>query len=415
MKKFELFLAWRYLGAQRKNLFVSLISLFSMLGVCIGTFALIVALAVANGFEHEVTQQMIGKDAHFEVLSYHNAPVSNIDSIAAIVKEHPHVTAVAPFIATKAGISSKKFNDAIVIFGIDAEQSAKVSGLSNQMKYGKYSLDTVTAKNGRRMPSIILGTVLADAMRLYLGDKVVLQTFQSPDGMDMGALTPKMKQFMVSGIFETGMYEYDGQLAYISIPAAQHFLALDGQVSGLQVKTDNAQNSKTYADAVKDSLGYPFYTLDWQTKNKTLIKWMATEKIMITAVLCLIILVAAFNIISSLIMLVLEKTREIGILRAMGASRGSVMKIFIATGTSIGFVGSLIGTIIALVSCYGQMHYGWITLPPDVYMISNLPVRVMISDVVIIFVIGNLLCMFATILPAWYASRLNPVGAIRHD
>ncbi|MGL1934075.1 MAG: FtsX-like permease family protein [Fibrobacterales bacterium] len=415
MKKFELFLAWRYLGAQRKNLFVSLISLFSMLGVCIGTFALIVALAVANGFEYEVTKQMIGKDAHFEVLSYHNAPVSNIDSIAAIVKKDPHVIAVAPFIATKAGISSKKVNDAIVIFGIDTELSGKVSGLSKQIKFGAYSLDTAATKNGRRLPGIILGSVLADQMRLYLGDKVVLQTFQSPEGLDMGALTPKMKQFIVTGVFETGMYEYDGQLAYISIPAAQHFLQLGEQVSGLQVKTDNEQQSKVYAATAKKALGYPFYTVDWQTKNKTLIKWMATEKVMITAVLCLIILVAAFNIISSLIMLVLEKTREIGILRAMGTSKFSIMKIFVITGTLIGFVGSILGTSIALFFCYGQINYGWITLPPDVYMISKLPVRVMTSDVVIIFIIGNLLCMLATILPAWKASKLDPVGAIRHD
>jgi lipoprotein-releasing system permease protein len=413
MNKLELLIAWRYLGAQRKSLFVSLISLFSMMGVCIGTFALVVALSAINGFEDEVTNQMIGKDAHFEMLLYHNDPMYGYDSIVNIVLADPDVIAATPYIIYKVGISSKKVNDGIVVYGIDPEKSKTVIDLSEKVKYGHYSLDSLADSTGVKKDAILLGSVLANRLKVLLGDKIILQTFQSTESGAMSG--PAMSQFLVAGIFETGMYEYDANLAYISIPSAQKLLGMGRAVSGIQAKVKDPWIAEAAALRIQKYFGYPFYTVDWKTKNRTLLKWMNYEKYIVGVVITLIILVAAFNIISSLIMVVIDKTREIGILRSMGISSSAIMRIFILVGSFIGVVGTFIGGSVGLLLCMAQLKWGFITLPADVYMISVFPVRIMWADVFTVFGIGNILCVVATLLPAYKASRLDPVGAIRHE
>lgn len=411
--KLELQIAWRYLGAQRKSLFVSLISLFSMLGVCIGTFALVVALSAINGFESEVTSQMIGKDAHFEVLRYHGDPIYGADSLISLIRKNdPDVVAAAPFVLYKVGVSSRKVNDGIVLYGIDTERSKQVVDLHSKIKWGEFRVDSIADTSGRRRPGVLLGSLLATRLRVVLGDRIVLQTFQSPDEMAAGG--PRMMQFVVSGIFETGMYEYDGNLAYVGIPEAQQLIGMRG-VSGIQFKIHDPWKSELSANKAQDYLGYPFYALDWKAKNITLLKWMNYEKFIVAAIICLIILIAAFNIISSLIMVVLDKTKEIGILRSMGLDRGGVMRVFMLMGSFIGVAGSLLGGSVGLVLCLLQQKYRFIELPADVYMLPYFPVQVQLPDVVAVFLIGNLLCIIATLLPAWKASRLDPVGAIRHE
>ena len=413
ISKLELQIAWRYTRAQRKSLFVSLISLFSMAGVCIGTWALIVALAATNGFEHEVTKQMIDKDSHFEVLAYHGAPIKDYDSLdRSIHARFPEVLASSPFILYKVGISSKRTNDGIVIYGIDSRRSQQVVNLKDKVKWGTYGVDTILDTAGGRRPAIMLGSVLASRLKIILGDKVVLQTFQSPDDAAMGG---KMMQFVVGGIFETGMYEYDANLGYIGIPEAQALLGIGNAVSGLQFKIDDPWKSEIVSKKVEEGLGYPYYATDWKSKNITLLKWMNYEKFIIAGIITLIILIAAFNIISSLIMVVLQKTREIGILRSMGLSSASILRIFMAMGSFIGVAGTLIGGSVGVALCLAQEHWKFIKLPADVYMIPYFPIQIQWLDVAVVMVIGNALCILATLLPAWKASRLDPVGAIRHE
>jgi len=402
--RLELKIAWRYLGAQRRSLFVSLISLFSMFGVCIGTFALIVALSAVNGFEAEVTHQMIGKDAHFEVLNYRGDQISKADSIAKLLMENDkEITAYSPFIIYKVGVSSKKVNDGVVVYGIETETAKDVIDLPSKMIAGRFNL------NGQE---VIPGSILAQRLRVDVGDRLVLQTFQSPDDLMSGG--PKMMQFTVSGIFETGMYEYDGNLLYVGIAELQKLLGMQG-VSGIQFKIKDPWKSEIHAAKAGDYLGYPYYATDWKNKNQTLLKWMNYEKFIVAAIVCLIVLIAAFNIISSLIMVVVDKTKEIGILRSMGLSEGSIMRVFIWMGSFIGIFGSFLGGVTGVALCLIQERTHIIKLPADVYMMPFFPVQVQAFDVVAIFVIGNALCVFATILPAWKASAMKPVRAIRHE
>lgn len=413
--KLELLIAWRYLGAQRKSLFVSLIGIFSMLGVSIGVFALVVALAAVNGFEEEVTAQMIGKDAHFEVMSYNGEPVMNPDSLTQEIRgRESRVIAASPFIVYKIGISSKKVNDGIVIYGIDQETSSGVTDIHKYMKWGKYSVDSLEDLSGKLRPGILLGTGLANRLRVVVGDKLVLQTFQSPDAA-VSSGGPKMMMCVVSGIFETGTYEYDSQLAYVGLPELQKLLNYGTGVTGIQFRITDHWQAGTVVDSLGEWLTYPYYAVDWKSKNITLLKWMNYEKFIVAAVICLIILVAAFNIISSLIMVVIDKTKEIGILRSMGFGKGAVMRVFMLMGSFIGVGGTIVGGSIGLVLCKLQEKYHFITLPGDVYVIPYFPISVHLLDVVLIFVIGISLCVLATILPAWKASRLDPVGAIRHE
>jgi lipoprotein-releasing system permease protein len=305
-------------------------------------------------------------------------------------------------------------NDGIVIYGIDSETSKTVTDIHKYMKWGIYSVDSLEDMGGTRRPGILLGSGLANRLRVVVGDKLVLQTFQSPDEM-VGSGGPKMMMCVVSGIFETGTYEYDGNLAYVGIPELQKLLSMGDAVSGIQFRIKNHWMAGEAADQISEWLTYPYYVLDWKTKNITLLKWMNYEKFIVAAIICLIILVAAFNIISSLIMVVIDKTKEIGILRSMGLSKSGVMRVFMLMGSFIGVGGTIVGGTVGLVLCKLQEAYHFIKLPGDVYVIPYFPISVHLLDVVLIFVIGIALCVLSTLLPAWKASRLDPVGAIRHE
>ncbi len=415
MNKLEWLIAWRYLGAQRKSLFISLIGIFSMLGVSIGVFAMIVALSAVNGFEKEVTAQMIGKDAHFEMYAYHGDPVEGYDSLALqVMANDSDVVASAPFILYKTGISSKKVNDGIVLYGIDTERSARVTNLSESIVSGKYSLDSLPDAMGELRPAVILGVSLANRLRVLVGDKIIIQTFQSTESA-LSSGGPKILSCVVSGIFETGMYEYDGNLAYIGIPEAQKLLSMGDAVSGIQFRVKDQWKAEESVSRAGSVVGYPYYFIDWKTKNVTLLKWMNYEKFIVAAIISLIILVAAFNIISSLIMVVTDKTKEIGILRSMGLSKGGIMRVFMLMGSFIGVGGTILGGTVGLVLCALQQTYHFVTLPGDVYVLPYFPVLIEPLDVVLVFACGIFLCTLSTLLPAWKASKLDPVGAIRHE
>jgi lipoprotein-releasing system permease protein len=415
VKRFEWFIARKYFWAQRRTLSTGLIALFSAAGVTVGTWLLIFVLSAINGFEHEVKRQLIGKDAHIEITQYQFAPVKAYDSLAMRVRRFPQVTAVSPFIMSKTIISRKKNQDGIVVYGIDSASSKDVIGLSGTISHGRYRFHGLKDTTGKTYPGIILGYALANRLQASIGDKVFLADFTEAGELGAVGFAPKIAPFIVAATFESGMYQFDESLAYIALEDAQKLFGLKGAATGLQLRVADPYKSGKIADAMEDTLGFPYRALDWQAKNYTLIKWMSYEKVLVGLALGIIIIIAAFNIISSLVMAVNDKVREIGILRAMGATRSGILRIFMLEGMLIGLSGSFAGTGLGLISYWLQSRFGLIQLPGDVYFVTVLPVELRWTDVASVLILTNFLCGIATILPAMKAARHDPVEAIRHE
>jgi lipoprotein-releasing system permease protein len=261
---------------------------------------------------------------------------------------------------------------------------------------------------------VILGHALAARLGAGVGDKVFLADFSKSDFAG-GGLMPRIQPCVVAGTFESGMYQYDETLAYVSLETAQRLFGMPGTVTGLQLRVRDPYQSGRVGTALEERLGFPYRAIDWQAKNSTLIKWMAYEKVLVGLALGIIIIIAAFNIISSLIMVVNDKTREIGILRAMGSTRASILRIFVYEGMLVGLLGSLAGAALGLLSYWAQKEFGIIRLPGDVYFVTVLPVDLRWADVLGVLILTNALCALATLPPALKAARQDPVEAIRHE
>jgi lipoprotein-releasing system permease protein len=411
---FEPYLARKYFWAQRRSLASGLIALFSALGVMLGTWLLIFVLSAINGFEEEVNDQLTGKDAHVEVTRDRYLPVRGYDSLRREALRVPDVVAAAPFILSKTVASSRGEQDGILVYGIDAALSRGVINLSTTVTRGEYRLDSLPDTAGRYFPSVILGQALAARLGAGVGDKIFLADFSRSD-FTTGNMMPRIQPCVVAGTFESGMYQYDETLAYVSLATAQRLFGMPDAVTGLQLRVKDPSRSPEVANALDERLGFPYRAVDWQAKNATLIKWMAYEKVLVGLALGIIIIIAAFNIISSLIMAVNDKTREIGVLRAMGATRGAILRIFVYEGALVGLLGSTAGVILGLASYWVQKEFGLIRLPGDVYFVTTLPVQLRWTDVVGVLGLTNLLCVLATLPPALKASRQDPVEAIRHE
>lgn len=411
----ELELARRYLGAGRRSRFSSLVGLFSLAGVFIGTAALVVATSLMNGFEEQVRARLIGRDAHLDLLPADPSGFPDGDSLVeAVRKADPRVTGAMSFLSGKAGISSAAAADGIVVMGVDAARVHGVIDLQDYVTAGSFDLRDFPLDSGRLEHGIVLGDWLAQRLGVIPGEKVTLLSLSASDAYS-GQAAPRYLRARVTGLFHSGMYEYDANLAYVGVPAAQKLYSMPGRVSGIQVRVSDLWQAREVGDALAARLGGGVRALDWFQKNENLMKWMRLEKVVVVLVLCLIILVAAFNISSSLVMAVLERTREIGILRTMGAPAGAVMRVFVWQGALAGLWGTLGGTAFGLALCWVQHRFHVITLPGDVYFIEWLPVSVHPFDVALTVVAALALCLLAALFPAWRASRLSPVEAIRHD
>ena len=412
-KTIDLFIGLRYLRGKRKS-GTSFITYVSAGGLFLGTLALIIALSVANGFEKEVRDRIVGTLAHAKILQYYSKPIEKYDSLRQVILKQPNVLAAAPYIMGKGGIEYDQVQEGILITGVNAAVETTVTEIGRKITYGKFFLDSMASDRKRTLPSVIIGVGLADKMGARPGAEVVLGSLTSDNGEL--STTPSMGRFVVSGIFETVMYEYDVGLVYISIASAQRLMHMKG-VEGIQIKTTDLFRADQISRAVKDSLGgYPYRAIDWKSQNKSLFDWMRLERLIIFLVISLIIVVAAFNIISSLIMMIQDKRREIGILMSMGATTGSVMKIFMINGIVIGFLGSTLGTAVGLIVCFIQQRWALIPLPGDIYFINKLPVQIQWwPDVLVIYVTANVICSLATLYPAWLASKMLPAESIRID
>ncbi|MCH7678516.1 lipoprotein-releasing ABC transporter permease subunit [candidate division KSB1 bacterium] len=411
---YEFFIANRYLKSKRKTGFISLITYMSMIGIMIGVAALIIVLSIMNGFESEVRSRIIGFGAHIELRTYHNEGVEDYKKIIEEIETFEHISGISPYIEDKALVyTAKKKKSGAAIKGIDPETIGQVSDIEDQIVYGIFEVGEIKINGAKSYPGIVLGRYLADKLNADLGDKVQLL---SPSGISpLLSRMPALRTFKVTGLFETGIFEFDDVFAYVSMKEAQRLFEMGNKVSGLEIKLDDMNKAEDVATKIKEHLGYPYAAITWFEMNKNLFSWMQLEKWGMFIILSLIIIVAAFNIISTLIMIVLEKTKEIGVLKSMGASSSGIMKIFMFEGLIGGVVGTALGCIIGFVVCWAQERFQFFSLPPDVYIISALPILMKARDFIFIASAALLLCFMATFYPARKASKLDPVDAIRYE
>ena len=408
---FEYFIGRRYLRAKRKQAFISLITILSTAGIAVGVMALIVVIAVMSGFESDLKSRILGGQSHI-VLMRHGGPFTEYRKILKDVKKIDGVKSATPVIYTQVMLRASSRVSGAVLRGIDPESAGRVIKTLDKVSFNnpKAGMGESTDND---VPGIVLGKELANNLGVSKGDTIYLI---SPRGMisPIGHL-PAMKRFRLTGFFESGMYDYDGSFAYINIDQAQKILRMGNSVTGIEIRVDNMYNAREIAQKIVSSLGFPFWARDWMQMNQNLFTALKLEKTVMFIILTLIVLVAAFNIASTLIMMVMEKTRDIAILKAMGATDKSIKKIFVFKGMVIGTVGTILGVIFGFVLCTILKHYKIAELTGDIYYFTTkLPVRLEFFDVLIIVSAALVICFFATIYPARQASRLDPVEAIRY-
>jgi lipoprotein-releasing system permease protein len=417
--RYEWFIGLRYLKAKRKQTFVSIITVISIAGVTVGVMALIIVLAVMSGFEMTLKEKILGTYAHLVLMKTDQEGIDDYDEVAKKVESIKGVVSAAPFIYSQSMISTESNVSGVVIKGIDPDRVGKVTEVARYLKTGR--LQDLKGGRGGEPPGILLGVELAKHLSVSVGDRI--QVISPMGTITPMGMAPKMRRFRVAGVFRSGMFEYDSTLAYISIESAQKFFNLGKRVTGIEIKTEDIYRVKEFGKEIRRKLGFPFWTRDWMEMNHNLLAALRLEKIAMFIILVLIVLVAAFNIISTLIMVVMEKNKDIAILKAMGAPSGGILRIFIIEGLVIGVVGTILGTIVGLGTAFNlEMITGWIEslfgfkiLSSEVYYIDKLPSQVNPLDITLIVVTAILISLLATLYPSWRASKLDPAEALRYE
>ncbi len=437
---YEWFIAFRYLRSKRQTRFVSLITYISVSGVLVGVAALVIVLSLFNGFESEVRERIIGERAHINVYSLlGDGAITGHDALIDVILSVDEVVSAAPYVLEKAVCApvptTRNAAAGVIVHGLDITSGRLATNLEENIAFGTMDLTAAPSPpgpdgpEGSPLPGIVLGRGLADQLGIVVGEKVALGNIQ---GFSLtSALTPYIRPYRVTGISETGFYEYDASSAYVSLAEARKLFKLGDDVNGIAVRVAdrneagriseeieaalNRHVEESIESSVASSPSVAYFTVDWMQRHKGLFRWMTLEKWGSFAILNLIILVAAFNIASTLIMVVLEKTRDIGILKSMGATAASITRVFIIQGSVVGVIGTLLGCAIGFVLCWTQRTFEFIALPPDIYLIDALPVRVDPLDFVSVALGSMLICVLAAVYPARKAAGLVPVEAIRHE
>ncbi len=406
---YEWFISFRYLRAKHKQRFISLISFLSVAGITVGCMALIVVLAVYSGFTDGLRDQILGINSHI-IVQNNLGSIRDYKKIRQEILTVDHVVGATPYMYAQTLLSGPSGGSGVVLRGIDPKTAEHVISLSEQMVRGKMT-DLVDSKNSR-IPPIILGQALAMDLRVNVRHKIRLI---SPSGplTPMGVI-PKIKTCVVSGIFKSGMHEYDGNLAYMGLEDVQEFLEIGDVVHGIEVAVTKNQldNADDVAGAIRKKLGPGTIAKDWMAMNHNLFAAFKLEKIGMFICLALIILVAALNIISALVMVVMEKATDIAILKSMGATSASIMRIFFFQGLVIAVTGTILGVLGGLGLCELLSRYQFIELPSNVYPMNTLPIKVLPLDVTIVGISSIVITLLATLYPSWKASKVHPAEVL---
>jgi lipoprotein-releasing system permease protein len=410
---FEWMLSLRYLRARRKEGFISVIAGFSFLGIVLGVATLIIVMAVMNGFRKELLDKILGLNGHLLVQPL-ESPLTDWKEVADRIAKIDGVMLVVPVVEGQALASSPFGSTGVLVRGVRGDDLARLPSIGNRIRQG--TLEGFDSSEG-----VAIGRRLADQLSLRTGDSV---TLIQPRGADTPfGRTPRIKPYKIAAVFEVGMSEYDSAFVFMPITEAQAYFNRAGDVTAIEVYTNNPDRVNTFRKLISDAAGRPIFMIDWTQRNATFFNALQVERNVMFLILTLIVLVAAFNIISGMIMLVKDKSSDIAILRTMGASQGSVMRVFFITGASIGVVGTVAGFLLGTVLCVNiesiRRFLSWLTstdlFPPELYFLSRLPAIMDVRETTAVVVMALTLSVLATLYPSFRAARLDPVEALRYE
>lgn len=422
---YEIFIGLRYLRAKRRNRTISLNTVVSITGITLGVAALIGTLGIMTGFKEDLQAKILGTTSHIVVQDRTRDSIADYDALASKVEQTPHVVAVTPFIYRQVMLTSRSAVQGVVVRGIDPKREIRVTELGKNITAGRLDdlesepqRPTAAAPGTAPAPSNPIGIALGKELALRLGVTVgdtlnIVSPVGSAGSLNAVMMTPKIRTVRVAAIFQSGMYEYDSSLAYLSLTEAQKFFNMGAAATGIEVKVDDIFQAAEIARAIEQALGFPYWARDWMQLNRNLFSALKLEKTMMFLLLVLIITVASFNIISTLTMIVTEKQREIAILKAMGATRRAIMRIFMLNGLIIGFAGTAIGIPLGYAFLYLIEKY-W-TFDQTVYYIAHIPVHVQALDVLLVSFSAILISFAATVYPSLQAAKLDPAAALRYE
>lgn len=407
---FELSLALRYLKKSRHGFFAFITTLVAIGGVTIGVAAMIITLAVMNGFRSDIQEKTLGIQPHIVVSGTEKDSEIAVESLQDRIRSVRKIDSVAPFILGQTLLKSPQYAQGIIVRGIVPQKEFSVTDVKKTLIAGSWE---ELEPESKVKNSIVLGKELARNLGVTVGDEIIAlsPTETAPIGL-MGNI-PKMQKYAVTGIFQAGFYEYDSGLAFISLSNAKNLFTIVG-VSGIGVKTADLEKADEIVYKVTGAIGPNYWARSWQSMNRNLFKALKLEKLMMSIILTLIILVASFTIISNLILMTIEKSKDIGILKALGSSRISIQKIFLYAGITLGSIGIFIGTFLGITVTVILGKTQWIKLPQDVYYIDTLPVKLSAMDITTVLVSALLITILSAVYPAFQASKINPVDAIRY-